>query len=99
MKDTLTEENPTSQRIKSVQLITHYSFERVVALPEQPPKIDWAMYKNKVPNPAMVDEFQKKYDTFKIPLPEDNVSSIIAAEEKQAVRSYILIINNSLVIF
>nr|ABD98767.1 putative mitochondrial ATP synthase [Graphocephala atropunctata] len=57
---------------------------KVVALPEQPPKIDWALYKSKVPNPAMVDDFQKKYDAFKIPVPDDNVSSVIAAEEKEA---------------
>lgn len=64
-------------------------FFRVVSFPEQPPKIDWAMYKNKVPLPAMVDEFQKKYEAFKIPLPDDTVSVTIDSEEKTAVSSSI----------
>lgn len=57
----------------------------MTALPENPPKIDWAYYKTKIPVPAMVDEFQKKYESFKIPLPEDNITATIATEEKAAV--------------
>ncbi|XP_054286633.1 ATP synthase subunit d, mitochondrial-like [Macrosteles quadrilineatus] len=60
---------------------------KVVALPENPPKIDWAYYKSKIPVPAMVDEFQKKYESFKIPLPEDNITATIATEEKAAAEN------------
>lgn len=69
-----------------------------MAFPEQPPKIDWAMYKSKVPLPAMVDEFQKKYEAFKIPLPDDTVSASIDAEEKKAVSSptYVILIHSTI---
>lgn len=43
--------------------------------PEQSPKIDWSAYKNKIPNAALVESFQKSYDSLKIPYPADNVSA------------------------
>lgn len=56
------------------------------------------MYKSKVPLPAMVDEFQKKYEAFKIPLPDDTVSATIDAEEKKAVSSttYVILIHSTI---
>lgn len=56
------------------------------------------MYKSKVPLPAMVDEFQKKYEAFKIPLPDDTVSASIDAEEKKAVSSptYVILIHSTI---
>lgn len=47
----------------------------VLANPEQSPKIDWAAYKNKIPNAALVDSFQKSYESLKVPYPADNLSS------------------------
>lgn len=47
----------------------------VLANPEQSPKIDWAAYKNKIPNAALVDSFQKSYESLKVPYPPDNLSS------------------------
>lgn len=57
----------------------------MLANPENPPKIDWAAYKNKVPIPGMVDSFQKTYESMKIPYPQDTVSSKIDAQEQETV--------------
>ncbi|XP_014292778.1 ATP synthase subunit d, mitochondrial [Halyomorpha halys] len=56
---------------------------RVMVNPENPPKIDWAFYKAKVPVPGMVDSFQKKYETLQIPYPQDTVTPLIDAQEKE----------------
>lgn len=45
------------------------------ANPEQAPKINWAAYKNKIPNAALVDSFQKSYESLKVPYPADTVSA------------------------
>lgn len=42
---------------------------RVTANPENPPKIDWAFYKSKVPVAGLVDQFQKAYTDLKVPYP------------------------------
>lgn len=42
--------------------------------PEQSPKIDWAAYKSKIPNAALVDSFHKSYESLKVPYPVDNVT-------------------------
>lgn len=49
----------------------------VFANPEQSPKIDWATYKNKIPNAALVDTFQKAYEALKVPYPADTLSSSV----------------------
>ncbi|XP_045460917.1 ATP synthase subunit d, mitochondrial-like [Harmonia axyridis] len=56
---------------------------RASAYPENPPVIDWSLYKSKVPVPGMVEEFQKQYSALKIPYPPDTVSSQIDAVEKE----------------
>lgn len=52
----------------------------MLANPEQPPKIDWALYKDKVPVSGMVANFQKQYEALKIPYPEDQQSSQVEAQ-------------------
>lgn len=47
----------------------------VLANPDQSPKIDWSAYKNKIPNAALVDSFQKAYESLKVPYPVDTVST------------------------
>lgn len=47
----------------------------MLANPEQSPKIDWAAYKKKIPNAALVDSFQKSYESLNIPYPPDTVSA------------------------
>ncbi|CAH0547764.1 unnamed protein product [Brassicogethes aeneus] len=56
---------------------------RVLANPEQPPAIDWAFYKSRVPIAGMVDDFQKQYTALKIPYPTENVSSQLDALESE----------------
>lgn len=50
--------------------------------PEQPPKINWALYKKSIPTPALVDEFEKQYNALKIPYPPDTLSGQLDALEK-----------------
>lgn len=56
---------------------------RVLAQPENPPAIDWNVYKQKVPVAGMVDEFQKKYSALNIPFPTENVGPQLNAQEKE----------------
>ncbi|KAM8707268.1 hypothetical protein ACLKA7_011374 [Drosophila subpalustris] len=56
----------------------------VMANPENPPKIDWAHYKNLVPIAGLVDSFQKQYDALSVPYPKDNFSSQVDTEIEQS---------------
>lgn len=47
----------------------------MLANPEQSPKIDWAVYKSKIPNVALVETFQKQYEALKVPYPVDTLSA------------------------
>ncbi|XP_046992942.1 ATP synthase subunit d, mitochondrial [Schistocerca americana] len=65
---------------------------RMLANPENPPKIDWTYYKTRVPLKTMVDDFQKQYEALKVPYPADNVTPQIEAQEKEikkAIEDYI----------
>merc|ERR1712076_224268 len=44
---------------------------RVYTLPEALPKIDFAAYKARLPQPAMADRFEKAYSALEIPYPTD----------------------------
>merc|ERR1712038_1996327 len=52
------------------------------SLPEQLPAIDWAVYKERVA-PAIVDDFQKKYEALQIPSPKDTVGASISAQAQE----------------
>ncbi|OQR79870.1 ATP synthase subunit d [Tropilaelaps mercedesae] len=54
------------------------------ALPENPPAIDFSVYKQRLPSPQLVDEFEQKYKALKIPYPTDQES--IQKIEAQAKR-------------
>ena len=54
----------------------------MMANPENPPKLDWAYYKKFVPIPSMVDNFQKQYESLKVPYPPDTASHLVDAQEK-----------------
>lgn len=58
---------------------------RMLSLPAEPAKIDWAMYKNKIAVPGLVDSFEKSYNAIKIPYPEDKYSGAIDKYEKDIV--------------
>ncbi|CAO1421182.1 unnamed protein product [Diamesa hyperborea] len=55
----------------------------VLANPETPPKIDWESYKKSVPVSGMVDNFQKQYDSLKVPYPADTVSAQADSQKQQ----------------
>lgn len=50
---------------------------RVLSLPEELPKIDWSLYKQQIAIPGLVDNFQKQYESLKIPYPTDNYSATV----------------------
>uniref|UniRef100_G3MRM2 ATP synthase subunit d, mitochondrial n=1 Tax=Amblyomma maculatum TaxID=34609 RepID=G3MRM2_AMBMU len=66
---------------------------RVLSLPENPPPIDFAMYRARLGNPALVEKFEKEYKAFTVPYPKEHVSPDIDAQEraaKEEVEAFIL---------
>uniref|UniRef100_A0A023G4M7 ATP synthase subunit d, mitochondrial n=1 Tax=Amblyomma triste TaxID=251400 RepID=A0A023G4M7_AMBTT len=66
---------------------------RVLSLPENPPPIDFAMYRARLGNPALVEKFEKEYKAFTVPYPKEHVSPEIDAQEraaKEEVEAFIL---------
>merc|ERR1712154_44657 len=59
---------------------------KVHNFPGELPKIDFAAYKARLPNPALADQFQKAYENVKIPYPVDKADTVakIEADEKAA---------------
>uniref|UniRef100_A0A023FIP3 ATP synthase subunit d, mitochondrial n=1 Tax=Amblyomma cajennense TaxID=34607 RepID=A0A023FIP3_AMBCJ len=66
---------------------------RVLSLPENPPQIDFAMYRARIGNPALVEQFEKAYKAFHVPYPIEHLSPQIDAEEraaKEEVQAFVL---------
>ncbi|KAF3830553.1 hypothetical protein GH733_004372 [Mirounga leonina] len=54
---------------------------------DKPPAIDWAYYKANVAKAGLVDDFEKKFNALKVPVPEDKYTVQVDAEEKEDVKS------------
>ncbi|XP_054722392.1 ATP synthase subunit d, mitochondrial-like [Uloborus diversus] len=59
--------------------------KRVMSNPEKPPAIDFEAYRSRLPNRAMVDEFEKQYKSIKVPFPADNLTAQVDEQEKKLV--------------
>ncbi|XP_047534565.1 ATP synthase subunit d, mitochondrial [Vanessa atalanta] len=65
---------------------------RVLANPSELPKINWALYKQTIPIPGMVDTFQKQYEALKIPYPADTMTAKVDAQwvdVKKAIDAFV----------
>ncbi|CAL1280175.1 unnamed protein product [Larinioides sclopetarius] len=60
--------------------------KKLMSYPEKCPSIDFQMYRSRLPNPAMVDEFEKQFNAVKIPYPADKLTPLIDEQEKKVVQ-------------
>uniref|UniRef100_A0A3B4UM29 ATP synthase subunit d, mitochondrial n=1 Tax=Seriola dumerili TaxID=41447 RepID=A0A3B4UM29_SERDU len=58
---------------------------KLTSLPEKPAAIDWSYYRSAVVKAGMVDEFEKKFSTLKVPEPVDTQTALINSQEAEAV--------------
>uniref|UniRef100_A0A3B4YP40 ATP synthase subunit d, mitochondrial n=1 Tax=Seriola lalandi dorsalis TaxID=1841481 RepID=A0A3B4YP40_SERLL len=58
---------------------------KLASLPEKPAAIDWSYYRSAVAKAGMVDEFEKKFSTLKVPEPVDTQTALINSQEAEAV--------------
>uniref|UniRef100_A0A1W7RAX3 ATP synthase subunit d, mitochondrial n=1 Tax=Hadrurus spadix TaxID=141984 RepID=A0A1W7RAX3_9SCOR len=68
---------------------------RVLAYPEEPPKINWAYYRSHVAQPGLVDDFEKSYNALKVPYPSEKVTPEIDSQQKEAEKQAMKYINQS----
>lgn len=61
-------------------------FQRMMANPEELPKIDWAYYKKCVVTPGLVDRFQKEYESISVAYPADNYTSEIESQKQEMAK-------------
>lgn len=57
--------------------------KRVMSYPENPPPINWGLYRSRIPSKALVEEFEKQYSSVKVQYPADKLSPAIDAQEKE----------------
>ncbi|XP_023228615.1 ATP synthase subunit d, mitochondrial-like [Centruroides sculpturatus] len=55
---------------------------RVNSYPENPPAIDWEFYRKRIAMPGIVNEFEKAYNSLKVPYPTEKTIPEIDAQEK-----------------
>ncbi|ELV11587.1 ATP synthase subunit d, mitochondrial [Tupaia chinensis] len=59
----------------------------MAVLPKTLPATDWAYYKANVAKAGFVDDFEKKFNDLKVPVPEDKYTVQVDAEENEDVKS------------
>ncbi|NP_001093279.1 H+ transporting ATP synthase subunit d [Bombyx mori] len=81
----LAERVPAEQKahLAAFKIKSDNYLRRVLANPPEPPKINWAVYKQAVPIPGMVDTFQKQYEALKIPYPADTQTALVESQWNQ----------------
>ncbi|GFQ90749.1 ATP synthase subunit d, mitochondrial [Trichonephila clavata] len=80
-----------AERVPSAEKIKFQTFKvkvdgytkKLLSYPEKPPTIDFASYKARLPNLAMVDEFEKQFKAVKVPFPADKLTPLIEEQEKK----------------
>ncbi|CAH1273820.1 ATP5H [Branchiostoma lanceolatum] len=55
-----------------------------LSTPEKPAAINFAFYKSRLANPALVDEFEQKFNAVKIPEPMDTYTAGLDEAQKKA---------------
>ena len=59
------------------------------------PALDWATYKARIPQAAMVADFEKQYGALQIPYPKDTVSASLDAQLASDKAAYETLVKNS----
>ncbi|XP_066291735.1 ATP synthase subunit d, mitochondrial-like [Branchiostoma lanceolatum] len=59
-------------------------YSKFLSTPEKPAAINFAFYKSRLANPALVDEFEQKFNAVKIPEPMDTYTAGLDEAQKKA---------------
>ncbi|XP_051007446.1 ATP synthase subunit d, mitochondrial-like [Acomys russatus] len=90
---------PPNQKItaNSLKYCNETLHSRLANLSEKPRAIDWAYCKANVAKADLVNDFEKKYNAPKIPVPEDKYTALVNHEEKEDVKNCAEFVSGSLV--
>merc|ERR1711862_210680 len=85
----LSKKIPDAQRgaFAALKARSDASLRSINSLPEALPAIDWAVYQGRVA-PAIVDDFQKKYEGLSVPYPADTLAGSIASQAVEQKAAY-----------